>query len=107
VRARRSAVRFCPCASAVASERSNRTVLQPHRDQSRVEAAWLAAVAEPTRLKILRALVAGEMTVTELAQACGTEIVNISHHLNAMKSAGLVTDERDAGSSTTAWSARP
>ena len=59
------------------------------------QAAWLSAIGEPTRLTILRALTAGDMTVTEVARACGTEIVNVSHHLKIMKRAGLVTHTRE------------
>jgi ArsR family transcriptional regulator len=57
-------------------------------------AEWLCAIGEPTRLAILRHLTAGSMTVTEIARACGTEIVNISHHLNIMKTIGLLSAER-------------
>ena len=61
----------------------------------KAEAAWLAAFGEPTRLAILRALAAGERTVTQLAVACGVELVNVSHHLGVLKDIGLVTVERD------------
>ena len=64
-------------------------------DDSKTQAMWIAAVGEPTRLAILRILATGEKTVTELAKVCQVEIVNISHHLNLMKAAGLVTAERD------------
>jgi len=58
-------------------------------------AEWLAGIAEPTRLTILKVLASGTRTVTELAKACGTEIVNISHHVNVMKNLGLLTAERE------------
>ncbi|MBP3957570.1 winged helix-turn-helix transcriptional regulator [Gemmata sp. G18] len=61
----------------------------------KTQAAWLIAIGEPTRLALIRALVAGEKTVTNLARELGVEIVNISHHLSVMKDAGLVTVERD------------
>jgi DNA-binding transcriptional ArsR family regulator len=61
----------------------------------RSAAEWLCTIGEPTRLAILRHLSAGGMTVTEIARACGAEIVNISHHLNIMKQIGLLTAERD------------
>ncbi len=63
--------------------------------QRKVEAAWLAAFGEPTRLAILRALAAGEKTVTQLAVACGVEMMNASHHLSILKDCGLVAAERD------------
>jgi ArsR family transcriptional regulator, nickel/cobalt-responsive transcriptional repressor len=62
---------------------------------SKVQAEWLAALAEPTRLAIIRTLATGEKTVTALAQACGTEVMNVSHHLQLMKSVGLLSAERD------------
>jgi DNA-binding transcriptional ArsR family regulator len=61
----------------------------------RVEAAWVAAWGEPTRLAIIRHLAIGEMTVTKLAVACEVEMMNISHHLGLLKDSGLVTAERD------------
>ncbi|QJW95251.1 ArsR/SmtB family transcription factor [Frigoriglobus tundricola] len=64
-------------------------------DDTKNQAAWIAAIGEPTRLMVLRILATGEKTVTELAKMCRVEIVNISHHLNLMKAAGLVTAERD------------
>jgi ArsR family transcriptional regulator, nickel/cobalt-responsive transcriptional repressor len=65
------------------------------KDDLKAQAAWLAGVAEPTRLAILRVLAIGDKTVTEIAQACGTEIVNISHHLTLMRGIGIVSAERD------------
>jgi ArsR family transcriptional regulator, nickel/cobalt-responsive transcriptional repressor len=67
------------------------------KDQTdpKAQAKWLAALAEPTRLTILRQLATGTKTVTQLAQACGTEIVNISHHMPILKNGGLVSVERD------------
>jgi ArsR family transcriptional regulator len=64
-------------------------------DGSRAQAEWIAAIGEPTRLAILRALTTGTHTVTKLAQVCGVEIVNVSHHLGILRDAGLVTFERD------------
>jgi len=61
----------------------------------RAEADWLAAIGEPTRLTIIRTLAIGEKTVTELAKACKSEVVNVSHHLGVMRAAGLVKCDRD------------
>jgi ArsR family transcriptional regulator len=61
----------------------------------RAAAEWLAAFAEPTRLAIVKYLATGAKTVTELARACHTEIVNVSHHLGVMKTAGILVAERD------------
>jgi DNA-binding transcriptional ArsR family regulator len=54
-----------------------------------------SAIAEPTRLASLGALVTGEKTVTQLAKECGIESADASRHLNLMKSVGLVSAERD------------
>ena len=61
----------------------------------RAEADWLAAIGEPTRLTIIRTLAIGVKTVTELAKACKSEVVNVSHHLGVMRAAGLVKCDRD------------
>jgi ArsR family transcriptional regulator len=59
-------------------------------------AEWLGALAEPTRLEILRALsLSGEMRVTVIAKACGLELVNTSHHLGVLQRAGILDSERD------------
>jgi ArsR family transcriptional regulator, nickel/cobalt-responsive transcriptional repressor len=65
------------------------------QNDPKAQAAWLGAFADPTRLAILRTLATGEKTVTELARACGVEIVNASHHLNLMKGIGVLTATRD------------
>ena len=44
------------------------------------QAGWIAAIGEPTRLALIRALAVGAQTVTNLAREVGTEMVNVSHH---------------------------
>jgi ArsR family transcriptional regulator len=61
----------------------------------RAEADWLAAIAEPLRLAIIRALATGVKTVTDLARACGDEVVNVSFHLGVLRAARVVACERD------------
>jgi ArsR family transcriptional regulator len=56
---------------------------------------WLAGVAEPTRLAILKVLAAGARTVTDLAKALDKEPMKVSHHVNMMKNVGLLAAERD------------
>lgn len=63
--------------------------------QLKAQAAWLSAFGEPTRITIVRALTTGVKTVTELAKAAKSEMVNVSHHLSVMKAAGVVSVERD------------
>lgn len=58
-------------------------------------AEWLAAIAEPTRMMILAHLSTGRSNVTDLATACNVEMVNISHHLGVLRSAGIVEAQKD------------
>ncbi len=55
----------------------------------------LAAVSEPTRLKVLWQLAKGPMFVGALAKAVGVRMVNMSHHLGVMRLAGVLDDEKD------------
>lgn len=61
---------------------------------ARAVAERLQAIAEPTRLQIIRALTQGSKNVTELAKLLNVEIVNVSHHLGVLRQARLVTDEK-------------
>jgi ArsR family transcriptional regulator len=63
--------------------------------EARKVAALLAAVAEPTRLRVLWQLAKGPMHVGALADAVGIEMVNMSHHLGVMRQAGVLDDEKD------------
>ena len=55
-----------------------------------------ALLGDPTRLRILRALMAaGEMSVGAVAAAAGTSRFNASAHLNRLARGGLVTRRQD------------
>ncbi len=57
----------------------------------------LAALAEPTRLAALRIVWdGGEHCVCELMAKLDASQSRMSRHMSALKSAGLVTDRRDA-----------
>jgi DNA-binding transcriptional ArsR family regulator len=64
--------------------------LQPQRC-----AQLLAALAAPERLKIVRFLADGPHHVTEIADMLGVPAVNVSHHLNVLKQAGLIRGKKD------------
>ena len=64
------------------------------RLQSNKCARFLKALADPDRLKIIQCLQAGPKNVTDLAQALGKELANVSHHLGVLRHAGLVLDEK-------------
>jgi ArsR family transcriptional regulator len=60
------------------------------------EAARLfAALAEPTRLKLLRALMERPRTVTELVEATGFKQGNVSKQLGLLLAARFVAKERE------------
>ena len=52
------------------------------------------ALADPTRREIIRFLKDGSMTAGEIAKKFDISKPSISHHLNILKQAGLVDDER-------------
>jgi len=54
----------------------------------------LQAIAEPNRIRIIECLWSGSKNVTELANLLEVKIVNVSHHLGVLRSAGLVRQEK-------------
>jgi DNA-binding transcriptional ArsR family regulator len=58
-------------------------------------AEFLKALADPSRLQIIRALQAGELTVSDVAQLLEAEFVKVSHHLRVLYNARLVTTRRE------------
>ncbi len=52
------------------------------------------ALSDPTRRKIIQLLRERDMTAGEIADQFSISKPSISHHLNTLKHAGLVTDER-------------
>lgn len=52
------------------------------------------ALADPTRRQILKLLQEREMSAGEIAAYFDMTKPSISHHLNVLKSSGLVLDER-------------
>ena len=58
-------------------------------------AKLLAALAAPERLKIVRFLADGPKNVTAIAEMLELKnAVNVSHHLNVLKHAGLIRGEK-------------
>lgn len=55
----------------------------------------LKALSDPHRLRIVTALRYGELTVGDIADMLGAEVVNVSHHLKIMKYANLVEVRRE------------
>ena len=52
------------------------------------------ALADPTRRHILELLARGDMTAGEIAAHFSMTKLSVSHHLNILKSAGLICDQR-------------
>jgi DNA-binding transcriptional ArsR family regulator len=67
--------------------------MPPHETVRRA-AASLRLLADPTRMKILCALVQGESSVSCLAELAGASPTAVSQHLSKLRLAGLVTDRR-------------
>jgi DNA-binding transcriptional ArsR family regulator len=55
-----------------------------------------AALADPTRRAILARLVAGEASVTELAEPFAMSMPAVSRHLKVLEHAGLIARGREA-----------
>ncbi len=54
----------------------------------------LAALAAPERLRIVRFLRDGPRNAGEIASFLQTAAVNVSHHMNVLRTAGLVQSEK-------------
>lgn len=55
---------------------------------------FLKALADATRLDIMRILLKGSQTVEDIAHMLGTPEYNISKHLRILREAGLVKSEK-------------
>jgi ArsR family transcriptional regulator len=59
-------------------------------------ASWFRTLAEPSRLKILRALEdAVELTISGLVEATGLSQANVSRHVQSLVDAGMVARRRE------------
>lgn len=55
----------------------------------------LQAIAEPTRLEIVRQLAStGEICACDFTDCCGVSQPTVSHHLKVLREAGVVSTER-------------
>lgn len=61
----------------------------------------LAALAEPTRRRIVELLSEGPRRAGELAAASGTSAPTMSRHLRVLLQAGIIADERPADDART------
>jgi DNA-binding transcriptional ArsR family regulator len=58
------------------------------------QARLLAAVADPSRLRIIQFLRSGPETVGKIAEAVQLAVVNASHHLGVLRQANIVQDHK-------------
>ncbi len=64
--------------------------------QAAIDAAeLLSAIGEANRIRIIEALWNGKKNVTQLSDALGLAVVNVSHHLSVLKSARLVKNIKE------------
>ncbi|MCD0444705.1 metalloregulator ArsR/SmtB family transcription factor [Glycomyces sp. A-F 0318] len=67
----------------------------PDDDQVKAAADALRMLADPTRLKLMWALLQGEENVACLADLTGARPTAVSQHLAKLRLAGLVTTRRE------------
>jgi DNA-binding transcriptional ArsR family regulator len=74
----------------------NKKSLQPVTDEALILiAGWFRTLAEPSRLKLLRALEGGEKNISELVTATGLTQANVSRHIQSLVDAGMVGRRRE------------
>ncbi len=54
-----------------------------------------AALADPNRQKIIKCLKKSEMPVSEIAKSVNITLATLSHHLDILRRAGLVSSRRE------------
>ena len=60
----------------------------------RAKALVIKAMAHPSRLAMVEALVDGELCVCELQALVGSDMSTVSKHLSVLRSAGIVADRK-------------
>ena len=65
------------------------------QQQDELCAAYLKAVADPLRLKVIRALQVGPLSVSDISELLEHEVGTVSHHLRVLFHAGIVTTRRE------------
>ena len=57
-------------------------------------ARTLAAVGEPTRMRVMDELALGPAALGELATRTGLRVANLAHHMSVLRGAGIVAQVR-------------
>ena len=55
---------------------------------------YLKGLADPTRMEVVRLLLAQPRCVTDLAELLGTSVASTSYHLKSLRNAGIVSEDR-------------
>lgn len=64
------------------------------RSSSKARAGIVKAMAHPTRLLVMEALMEGELCVNDLTELAGCDVTTLSKHLSVMKQSGLLVCEK-------------
>ena len=67
----------------------------PRPDELEEERGFFKVLGDSTRLRILHALLAGELCVCDLGETLSMSVSAVSHQLAVLKSARLVSSRRD------------
>jgi DNA-binding transcriptional ArsR family regulator len=67
----------------------------PEEDELGLLGDYFKILGDPTRLKILHALLRGELCVCDLSVVLGMSVSAVSHQLSILKQARLVSHRRD------------
>jgi len=73
---------------------AGRAMLPPAEQLDGLE-GFFKVMGDPTRLRILHALMAGELCVCDLGETLGMSVSAVSHQLAVLKAARLVIHRRD------------
>lgn len=74
---------------------ANLDIVLPSEQQVQAAAEIYRMLGDPTRIRLLSALVQGEQSVTCLAEIIGAQAPAISQHLAKLRLAGIVRQRRD------------
>lgn len=64
-------------------------------DAAEACSVYLRAIAEPTRLRILKLLCEGSFTVSDIALLLEIEFATVSHHLKVLSNSGIAAPRRE------------
>jgi DNA-binding transcriptional ArsR family regulator len=79
----------------IAAVHDNPVLAVPDDEHARVAADSFRMLSDPTRVKILWALLQGETSVSSLAELVDSSPTAVSQHLSKLRLAGLVDSRRE------------